>query len=263
MESIGLIGAMTQESAALLRLVKDWKRIPIGGLPAYIFYLSGQTCLLVTSGMGVRRAAEAARTLLERNTPPNAPRLLISFGIAGAVQADLDIGDVILPEAVCKLEQAVPGSLTPLAPWPAAAREAATQALAKRGAHLFIGTAVTTGGSHVMESQLGELKHPILEMETAGIAQVAAEVGIPFLSLRAISDGPRAPIPFDLGEVMDEDANLRTGRLLKMIVRNPWIVLQSRRMMRNNRIAADNAAIALVAALSQAAFGKPQGKSNG
>ena len=259
MESIGLIAAMTQESAALLHLVKDWKRIPIGGLPAYIFYLSGQTCLLVTSGMGVRRAGEAARTLLERNTP----RLLISFGIAGAVQADLDIGDVVLSEAVCKLKQAVPGSLTPLAPWPAAAREVAIQALAKRGAHLFIGTAVTTGGSQVMESQLGELKHPILEMETAGIAQVAAEVGIPLLSLRAISDGPRAPIPFDLGEVMDEDANLRTGRLLKMIVRNPRIVLQSRRMMRNNRIAAYNAAIALVAALSQAAFGKPQGKSNG
>ena len=54
--------------------------------------------------------------------------------------------------------------------------------------------------------------HPILEMETAGIAQVAAENGIPLLSIRAISDGPRAPIPFNLGEMMDEDANLRAGR---------------------------------------------------
>jgi len=262
METIGLIAAMTQESAALLRCVTQWQRIAVGPLRGNQFVLSSKICLLVTSGMGFRRAGEAAQTLVERNPPPNAPRLLISFGIAGAVQADLDIGDVVLAEAVCKLDQSVLGSLSPLAPWPDAAREAAIQALAKRGAHLFAGTAVTTGGSQVTEYQLGELKHPILEMETAGIARVAAEKGIPLLSLRAISDGPRAPIPFDLGEVMDEDSNLRTGRLLKMIVRNPRIVLQSRQMMRNNRIAADNAATALVAALTWADFLKPQGKSN-
>lgn len=258
METIGLIAAMTQERAALLRCVTQWQRIAVGPLRGNRFVLSGKICLLVTSGMGVRRAGEAARTLVERNYPS----LLISFGIAGAVRADLEIGDVVLPEAVCRLEPGVLGSLTPLAPWPATAREAATQALTQRGAHCYTGTAITTGGSQVMQPQVAGLKHPVLEMETAGIAQVAAERGIPLLSLRAISDGPRAPIPFDLGEVMDEDANLRPGRLMKMIVRNPGIVLQSRRMMRNNRIAADNAAIALVAALSQVDFGKPERKSN-
>jgi len=254
METIGLIAAMTQESAALLRYVRRWQRIAVGPLHGDCFELSGKICLLVTSGMGVRRASEAARNLVEKSTPLNTPRLLISFGIAGAVMSDLEIGDVVLAEAVCKLDQGVPGPLSPLASWPDASREAAAQALAKRGNRLFVGTAVTTGSSQVMEAQLGELKHPILEMETAGIAQVAAEVGIPLLSLRAISDGPRAPIPFDLGEIMDEDANLKATRLMKLIVRNPRIVLQSRRIMRNNRLAADNAAVALMAALSQAVF---------
>jgi adenosylhomocysteine nucleosidase len=258
METIGLIAAMTQESAALRRCVKRWQNIEVGPLRGISFELSGQICVLVTSGMGVRRAGEAARNLSALSPVLNTPQLLISFGIAGAVKGDLEIGDVVLAEAVCKLEKGAHGPLLPLKAWPTAAREAATQALAKRGKHLYSGTAVTTGGSQVMESRLGELKHPILEMETAGIAQVAAEAGIPLLSLRAISDGPCAPIPFDLGEVMDEDANLRAGKLMKMIVRNPRIVLQSRRIMRNNRIAADNAAIALVAALSQA----PLGKSN-
>jgi hypothetical protein len=87
-------------------------------------------------------------------------------------------------------------------------------------------------------------------METAGIAQVAAEKGIPLLSLRAISDGPRAPIPIDLGEVMGADANLRIGRLLAALIRRPRTLLEVRPILRNNRIAADNAAIALVAALS-------------
>ena len=51
--------------------------------------------------------------------------------------------------------------------------------------------------------------------------------------------------------MMDDDANLRAGRLLKTLIRHPKIVFQSRRLIRNTRIAADNAAIALMAALSQ------------
>lgn len=266
METIGLIAAMTQESDALLRCVKGWERIEVGRLRGTRFELCGKTCLLATSGMGVRRAIEATRNLVGLSTPLNTPQLLISFGIAGAVESDLEIGDVVLAEAVCKLDQGIAGSLSPLASWPEAAREAAARALAKRGRRLFAGTAITTGGSQVMEHQLGEMKHPILEMETAGIAQVAEEKGIPLLSLRAISDGPRAPIPFDLSEIMDEDANLQAGRLLGAIIRNPRIVLQATRLVRNNRIAADNAAIALVAALSQAsyfqmvAYGSPEVK---
>ena len=247
MEMIGLIAAMAQESNALLRSIQGWKRMAVGPFRGKCFQLSGQTCLLVTSGMGARRASEAARALVEMN----APRYLISFGIAGAVEPDLEIGDVVAAETVCRLDHGVPGPLLPLDPWPDAAREAAVQVLAGRGARLFPGTSVTTGGSQAMEYQLGEMLHPILEMETVGIAQVAAEKGIPLLSLRAISDGPRASIPFDLGEIMDEDANLQAVRMLKAIIRHPEIIPQFRRLMRNSRIAADNAAVALAAAVSQ------------
>jgi adenosylhomocysteine nucleosidase len=247
MEMLGLIAAMAQESDALLRNIQGWKRIAVGSFRGICFELSGQTCLLVTSGMGARRAGEAARALVEMN----APRYLISFGIAGAVEPDLEIGDVVAAETFCRLDQGVPGPFLPLDPWPDAAREAAVQVLAGRGARLFHGTSVTTGGPQAMEYRRGEMLHPILEMETAGIAQVAAEKGIPFLSLRAISDGPRAPIPFNLGEVLDENANLHVAGFLKAIARRPGIVLQFGRLRRNSRIAAENAAVALVAAVSQ------------
>jgi nucleoside phosphorylase len=251
MNPIGLIAAMPEESAALLRLVKGAKPAAVGALPAKTFDLYGQPCLLVTSGMGARRAAEAARLLAQRSPPQAAPRLLISFGIAGAVEADLRIGDVVTAGAVCQLEHNAPGPLHALAAWPEPAREAAAQALARHGARLLAGTAVTTGGSQVREGQLAGLVHPILEMETAGITRVAAEHGLPCYALRAISDGPIAPIPFDLGEMMDADANLRTGRLLREMLRHPRIVLQLRRMLQNSRLAAGNAALALAAALSQ------------
>jgi adenosylhomocysteine nucleosidase len=247
---IGLIAAMPSESDALLRLVGPWQRVALESLRGYSLKISGQECVLVTSGMGIRRAHEATRRLVNLISP----RLIISFGIAGAVEAVLEIGDVVLSNAFIELNQGVIGPAMPLAAWPTGAQEAAEKVLATRRAHLFTGTAITTVGSQVSADRLGGIAHPVLEMETAGIAGVTLDRGIPLLSLRAISDGPRAPIPIDLGEVMDENANLIPGKLLKAIFRNPRILVQSRRMLRNSRLAADHAAIALLAALSSTNF---------
>ncbi|HSB66631.1 MAG TPA: hypothetical protein VLD65_08625 [Anaerolineales bacterium] len=243
---IGLIAAMPQESRALLRRLTGVTRGYLDQLPIDTFSVSSQSCVLVTSGMGVRRASQATRGLVDKYDPI----LLISFGIGGAVEGDLDIGDVVLVEAFGPLEQGSPVKLTGLAIWPGLAREAAQQALASRGRHLFSGTAVTTAASHPAVGQLTGLAHPVLEMETVGIAHVAAQKGIPLLSLRAISDGPHAPIPLDLSTVMDEDANLKLSGLVNALVHNPLILLQSRRMLRNITFATESAAMALIATLN-------------
>ncbi len=247
MQTLGLIAAMRQESDAVLRQIKSWDRSAAKLCSGKRFTLSGRTCLLITSGIGFRRADRAARHLIEKH----AARTLVSFGIAGAVEADLRIGDVIAVEAVYRLEQGSLGPRLPLASWPEAAREAAAQALSRHGARLLPGTAVTTGGPQIINYRPGELLHPILEMETAAIAQAAAENGVPLFSLRAISDCPSAPIPFDLGEILDDNANPLAGRLLKAIARHPRALFRYGRFAWNTRIAASNAAIALMAALSQ------------
>ena len=247
METIGLIAAMSQESAALLRCVGKRERTRLGPLRGFRFQLAGQDCLLVTSGMGLERAAQATRALLEAINP----QLLVSFGIAGAVHDDLNIGDVVNARNVCLLEKGVPGLLLPLKALTETAWKAAAQALQPRGARLLQGTAITTRGSQVTPQQAGELSNPVLEMETIGIARVAAEKGIPLISLRAISDGPRAPIPLDLEAMMDEEYHYRIGAMIGMILRQPRILLQSRQIVQNSSIAAQNTAIALVAALGQ------------
>jgi hypothetical protein len=96
--------------------------------------------------------------------------------------------------------------------------------------------------------------NPVLEMETVGIAQVAAERDIPLLSVRAISDGPHSPIPFNLEEVMDENYNLRIGEIIKTIIGCPKLISQLFRMGRNTAIAAENAAIAMIAVLNQPGY---------
>lgn len=245
MNPMGLIAAMRQESDALLRYINNSKPIRMGAFHGRSFKIAGQKCVLITSGMGMRRASEAARILIELVSPSG----LVSFGIAGAVETGLAIGDVIAAESVRRWENGVAGPGLPLEPWSGVAFEMASRVLAERGAQLFVGTAVTTGGSQLTEDQLGGIIHPVLEMETAGIAQRAAEKGIPLISIRSISDGPRAPLPIDLGDIMDEDANLRPVRMLKAILHHPGMILHVGGLMRNTRLAADNAALAVIEVL--------------
>ncbi len=247
METIGLIAAISQESDALLRCIGKRERTRLGPFQCYRFQLSDQNCLLITSGMGLKRAMQATYALLRAINP----KFLVSFGIAGTVHADLNIGDVVVAQNTCLLEKGGPGQFWPLAALSEASWEATSQALQPRGARLVYGTAITTRGSQVILRQPKELLNPILEMETAGIAQIALEKGIPLLSLRAVSDGPQAPIPFDLEAMIDEEDNFRIDKMIKIILRQPRILLQSRQMMQNSMKAADNAAMALVAALSQ------------
>lgn len=247
---IGLIAAMAEERNALLRHIKGWKRVQVEGLRSIYFEFPDKACVLVTSGMGVQRARVATQKLIQSFSP----RWLISFGIAGAVEDELQIGDVIAVRSVCQLNESTLtlDTLKPLQFWSDDGMALAKQELAIHNANLLTGTAVTTKGTQPALNMFEGMDHPILEMETAGIAQVAEENRIPLSALRAISDGPRAPLPFDLGVMMDDHANLRAGRLVMEVMRHPRIALKFSQMQRNARIAADRVAIALLALIKQA-----------
>lgn len=248
METIGLVAAMAQESEGILRYLKQWDLAAYGSYHGFQFRLMERDCYVITSGMGIKRAAIAARALVEAIHP----QLLVTYGIAGAVNPDLNIGDVVISENACLLENGQPGPGQPLASLSEAAWKAAAQALEPEGVGLYHGTAITTHGSQVVLPQEEPFSNAVLEMETMGIYPVAAEKGIPLLSIRSISDGPRAPIPVNLAEVLDENENLRVGKMLKMVLRRPQIISQGMRMLKNSRRATELAAGAVVAILSQA-----------
>jgi adenosylhomocysteine nucleosidase len=247
METIGLIAAMTQESAALLRLIKGWKRISFGQFKGFRIQFNNFNCVLILTGWGRKRAGEATRALLAVEHPV----ALISFGIAGAVHSDLQIGDVVVSSKSYLLENGLPGRPQSLSSLSESAWGAVVNTLPPGKATLYNGTTITTHGSQVILPENEDWPNPVLEMETAGIAQVAAESGLPLISIRSISDNPDAPIPIDLEAAVDEDDNLLMGRLIMMVLRDPKIIFQSGRMMNNSRIAADNAALAVTAVLGE------------
>ncbi len=246
-ERIGIIAAMPQESHAILRLVKAHTTTLPGSFRGHGFQGSGRMCWLVTSGMGPDRAAKATQALVEGIYP----ELLVSVGVAGGAEANLQIGDVVISSAYRILENGEPSAPKPLTDLSEEAWQAAAQTLISRGASLYQGTAITTRGAQFVPAGTETLLNPILEMETSGIAGIASEHSLPLLSIRGISDGPESPIPFDLNKVMDEQYNLLFGEILKEVLRHPGWLPGLLRMQGNTRKAADNAAAALLAVLGQ------------
>lgn len=248
METIGIIAAMSQECRALLRCAGKTERAMLGPFRCYRFQLSGRNCLLVKSGIGFKRAMEAARMLIATVHP----QLLISFGVAGAVRDDLKIGDVIVAGQTFLLDKCKESQFHRLVLLSDEAWLAAMQVLGQRSNRLVHGTVVTTRISDATRFLPKEMAHPVLDMETAGIAQAAFEHRIAVLGLRAVSDGPNEPLSFDLEAMTDEDFNLSILKAAKMVLRRPKLALGSFQIIRNVRKASENVAAALAAVLGQA-----------
>ncbi len=237
---------MAEECRSLLRLVQGIEACRLDNFSGYRFKLGARDCLLVQSGIGMKRAEDAARALLVAA----GPQLLISFGIAGAVENDLQIGDVVAIRSVLQLDPRIPGLPVRLAAFSNETQAAIIETLKPRRARLVWGSAFTTRGSQVVKVNLAEVENPVLEMETAAIAQVAAQHGVPLLALRAISDNPAEPLPINPDAVMDANYRLQIAKMIRILILHPKILLRVGRMQRNSALAAENAALAVKAALS-------------
>jgi adenosylhomocysteine nucleosidase len=244
---------MRQEVKPFLKALGVFTRIPGRGLPTFSFRLAGRDCLLVECGIGVRKAEEATRALMERHHPG----ILVSFGVAGAVTAEARVGDVVLVQSVCRLDHGAVVDCRPTAPWSAAAMERAESALAARmtdstvyhGTLVRGGTAVTTSGENEPLAGAHDIACAVVEMETAGVQRAAAERGVPLLSIRSISDSPDEPLPFSIAESMDRDGRLRPGRILAMALHDPRLILRLVRLGKNMNRAMGNLAAVVIAAV--------------
>jgi adenosylhomocysteine nucleosidase len=247
LETIAFIAALKQETRPFLRRVGVSRKGSIEGFPCWRFSFRGYDCLLMLSGVGLMRAIRATHALFSVTRP----QLVVSFGIAGAPQNDLCVGDVIVARAVRSFGQGSPGRSQDLLPLSEPAREAAAQALRPLGARFLQGIALTTPGVQPVDLTGLSLEHLVLEMETAGVAQACSRQGVPVLALRGVSDSVDQPLPFDLEAYLDGNQNLRVGRLLAGLVRDPTLFTRLNRLRRNAARAAENCALAMCAALEK------------
>jgi len=238
---------MPSEIKPVLKRIGRWKGCRCGSYRAYRFQISAWNCILVQCGIGMKRAAQATKSLLAEWQPQR----LVSFGVSGALEHDVSVGDVVFIRQACQLKDGRVGAPRALAPLSSGAKLAAAQALAGRAACWDEGRTITTKGSQLASLEEGVPVHPVLDMETFAIAEMAAAAGIPVLSLRSISDNPKEPLPFRIEDWYDPEDDLAFRRIVLDVIRQPRLLPRLWKVTQNTNLAAENLAVALFAVLSQ------------
>jgi adenosylhomocysteine nucleosidase len=247
---IGLIAAMPEEIKPLLQRIGACCRETIDGFDAWRFNIASHDICLVMSGMGHEKAGRAGRALIAATGPD----LLISFGFAGAVTAGLGVGDIVVARRILlNMKGAFPEQ-------PGLAMGKAEEAaghlagpLQEKGVRVRQGTFITA--AQIMDKrETARLlpagsENPVLEMETAAVAQAACACNVPLIAVRAVSDGAEEDLGFSIEEFCDREMNIRPWKVLLTAAKKPRIVPQLIRLAKGSRIAGKNLATALTVLL--------------
>jgi len=93
---IAIIGAMEEEITLLQAQLEDSSSLSVSHLDVFIGRLDKHEILLVQSGIGKVASALAASLLIHQFSPD----LVINTGSAGGFDPELDIGDIVIADAL-------------------------------------------------------------------------------------------------------------------------------------------------------------------
>lgn len=170
--------------------------------------------LLAVSGIGEAAAAAASRRLVLAGA-----RALASVGMAGALDPTLICGTVLLPEEVAAFAGATAGAAATASPaWRQRLRAALPGACIAAGGTLL--TCDRPLGRDAKAVAWRSLRAAAVDMESAAIAQVAGQAGLPFIALRVVVDTASDELPPAV-IAASAGGQLRMGRLLAGLLRAP------------------------------------------
>jgi adenosylhomocysteine nucleosidase len=238
-----LMAALPWEVRPFLRQSKARPR-RVRDLPVWDFVLGEGRGEVVLSGMGPAATRRAVASLLARGRP----QILVSLGFGGALTPELRPGALVVGESFWHYDpdtQVLAPAAAPASPLPLPEM---VHHLREAGLPAFPGTMVTT--CHFIHkgeggAALRRLEHPLLDLETSVLAGVAAVEGLPFVSLRAVTDAAGEEIPDFLGGAGNAATAVGPREALRWLAGDPRRLWPLIKLWRRSRVAALTLARAL------------------
>lgn len=231
-QRIALLFAVSQELAPVARLLQPTTsaRPDFPGLTTRYGSLHGKELLLVVGGMGQKSSGAGAEAIL-RSWKPD---LLVMAGVAGALAADLRIGDVVAADAVTSGT----GWLTPSVVPTNAARSH------RIGSLLSLDRVLVTAEDKraVLAGHPSETAPLAVEMETFALAYAATQQGVRWAAVRTVSDTAEEALPLDFNRLRTPNGDLPTSRIALAAITNPAAIPGLIRLGKNTSLAAENLA---------------------
>ena len=197
---IGIIGAMEEEVAALKEDMDIQETVEQASMVFCKGKLCGKDVVVVRSGIGKVNAGICAQILVDRFQAD----MLINTGIAGSLDARIDIGDMVISTDALHHDMdatifgdaigQIPRMDTLAFPADEELVRKAAKANEKANPDIRTFTGKVASGDQFISSREAKEKivenfHPLcVEMEGAGIAQAAYLIKVSYVIIRAISD---------------------------------------------------------------------------
>lgn len=214
-----VLAALPQEYAPLKRMNGPWRSMGNRGRPMFIWTGEDVEVVLLETGMGRKSICKVLHDDLMLSAD-----LLLSVGFAGGLCPDLAVGDVLVGDRFVQRERMEPGAGDGGRCFGFAERPALAHFFpASRSRWVQVVTVEEPESKQDLSRSLGDTPG-VMEMETYHVARFAQQQGVPFLSVRAVSDGLYDEIDFDLGSITDSAGRVRIGGVLAAILRRPQLV---------------------------------------
>jgi len=205
MIQLGIIAALPAEARSLLSSIDTHSAI------SSPFQLADNSVLMI-SGIGADQAAKAATKLIQHGADA-----LLSWGCAGALSGALHPGDLLLPIIIkTKTGQ----SMHTNKQW-----HAHLSSLLLDHGTIATGALVESAeiiAKPVQKQILSQSSGAVaVDMESAAIALMAHDAGIPFMAIRAIADDLDSIIPVYINQAMDAYGNMNSIHMLGLLLTHP------------------------------------------
>lgn len=196
---IGIIGAMDVEVAELIESMENIKKEIISSITFYEGILQGKNVVVAKCGVGKVHAAVCAQTMILKFKPD----AIINTGVAGSLNSELDIADLVISDNVVQHDMDTSGLGDPVGlisgvnliniPCPKDLVEKIEKsARTIEGTNVIVGT-IASGDQFICNQDKKEyivnnFNALCAEMEGAAIGHVCYLNKVDFCIVRAISD---------------------------------------------------------------------------
>lgn len=189
--------------------------------------------LIACSGADPGRARDRAGRLVEQGA-----LVLVSFGLAGALDPALRPGDLLLPEAVIRPpsgEPPRPPVVNVALAWQAVLHARLTRAGLPPIVRPVAGSDRLIGSPADKARLFRTTGAVAVDMESHIVARAASAAGLPWLVLRAVADPADLEVPGFLARSLRADGKVRFTAILTGLVRQPGALPSLLRLHRHSR----------------------------
>ncbi len=226
MTKLAIMGAMEEEIEPLLAHFTNVNVVEFANNKYYEVNHNGLDIVIAYSKIGKVFASLTATTMIEKF---GCDTLLFS-GVAGAINPELKIGDLIIADKLCQHDLDITAFGHPNGFVPGGSvfvetskelREIAIQVANENDLKVIEGT-IATGDQFVHSIERKEFiettfKADALEMEGASVAVICDALDVPFFVLRAISDSADGGADIDFDEFLKSSAVNSANYLIKIV----------------------------------------------